>query len=221
MYNLIYAQMGDAGLARSLSIEEQFWVNCCGDRVETEEEAFVSKIYIDITHPEWILFGDEVGTDINQKGDGQITGTNYCVGTGTRANIKSNTNGRRFTVIGLTAASGDAVMCIIIFAGQELTYEQRMRHDIQVGFNGETSMKDNSGPGKAFPEAPTRHFRGKDVPALVAFSPKGSITSKILREAFQRLDTLGTYTNVYPVGQFPWCFLMHTIADFKFPFFGM
>ena len=189
MYNLIYAQMVDAGLARSLSIEEQFWVNHCGDRVETEEEAFGSKIDVDITHPEWILFGD-------QKEDGQIGGTNYCVGTGTRANIKSNTNGGRFTVIGLTAASGDAVMCIIIFAGEELTYEQRMGHDIWVGFNGETSMRDNSGPGKAFPGAPTCHFCGKDVPALVAFSRKGSITSEILREAFQQLDTLGIYQRI-------------------------
>jgi hypothetical protein len=63
-------------------------------------------------------------------------------------------------------------------------------------------MRDNSGPGKAFPGAPTCHFRGKDVPALVAFSPKGSITSEILRKAFQQLDALGIYQRI-PGGPIP------------------
>jgi hypothetical protein len=160
MYSLVYVQMVEAGLAKNLSVEEQSWVNHYGDRVETGEEAFGSKIEVDITHPEWILFGDQVGTDINQKEDGQIAGTNYCVGRGTRANIKSNMNGGKFTVIGLTGASGDPVMCIVIFAGKELTYryEQWMGHGIWAGFNGDSSIRDNSGPGKAFPGAPTCHL---------------------------------------------------------------
>jgi hypothetical protein len=56
--------------------------------------------------------------------------------------------------------------------------------------------------GKAFPGAPVRHFRGKYIPALIACSPKGSITSEILREAFERLDTLGLYDRV-PGGPIP------------------
>jgi hypothetical protein len=121
--------------------------------------------------------GDEVPTDINQKKDGQIAGTNYCVGKGTRENIKSNTNGgTRFTVIGLTVALGDPVMCIVIFAGKELTYKQWMGHDIWAGFNRDSSIRDNIGPERAFPGAPTCHFCGKDLPALIACSPKVSIT---------------------------------------------
>ena len=53
-------------------------------------------------------------------------------------------------MIGLTATSGDAVMCIIIFAEEELTYEQRMGHDIQVEYNREGSVRDNTGPVKTF-----------------------------------------------------------------------
>ena len=34
------------------------------------------------------------------------------------------------SVIGLTAASGDPIMVIIIFAAEELTFEQIMGHDI-------------------------------------------------------------------------------------------
>jgi hypothetical protein len=201
MYTLVYEQIVDAGVAKRLSIEDHFWLNLSGDRVETEEAAFGLKIEVDITHPEWILFGDEVGTDINQKDDGKSAGTNYCIGKGSRANIKSNTNGGRFTVIGLTAAAGDPGMCIVIFAGEELTYEQRMGHDIRVSFD-DGSIRDNSRPGKAFPGGPACHFGGKNVPALIACNPKGSITSEILREAVERMDALRLYERV-PGGQIP------------------
>ena len=40
MYNLVYDQMVDAGLAKKLSAEDQFWTNHHGIRVETEAEAF-------------------------------------------------------------------------------------------------------------------------------------------------------------------------------------
>jgi hypothetical protein len=68
-----------------------------------EAEASGCKIDIDIEHPEWILFGDKVGTDINQKDDGKIAGIMYCVSSGTKANIESSMNSGRFTLIGLTA----------------------------------------------------------------------------------------------------------------------
>ncbi len=190
MYSLVYDQMVDAGVARNLPVEESFWTNGSGEQVETEADASGCKVEVDIEHPEWILFGDEVGTDINQKDDGHIGGTKYCVGHGTKANIKSSTNGGRFTLIGLTAASGDAVMCIIIFAAEELTYGQQMGHNIQANFEEERSVRENSGPGKSFPGAPSCQFRGKDIPSLIACSPKGSITSEILKQALKRLDEL-------------------------------
>jgi hypothetical protein len=217
MYTLVYEQMVDAGLAKRLSIKDQFWVNLSGDQVETEEATFGSKIEVDITHPEWILFGVEVGTDINQKDDGKIAVTNYCIGKGSRANIKSNTNDGGFTVIGLTAASGDPVMCIVIFAGEELTYEQRMGHDIRAGFDNGGSISENSRPRKAFPRAPTCNFRGKNVPALIACSPKGSITSEILREALERMDALGLYERV-PGGPIPFVLIDAHDSRLQVPF---
>jgi hypothetical protein len=207
MYSLVYKQMVDAGVARNLPVEESFWTNDSSEPVKTEAEASGCKVDVNIEHPdEWILFGDEVGTDINQKDGGRIGGTQYCVGHGTKANIESSTNGRKFTLIRLTAASGEAVMCIIIFAAKELSYGQRMGHDIQAEYNIEVSVRDNSGPGKAFPGAPTCQFWGKDVPALIACSPKGSITSNILKEALKRLDGLGIYERK-PGGRNPFLLL--------------
>jgi hypothetical protein len=101
MHNLVYEKMADAGLARSISLEEQFWTNHFGDRLKTEEEASRSKDDAGTAHPELILFGDEIGTYINKTYDGQSAITNYCMGKGTKANIKSSTNGGRFTVIDL------------------------------------------------------------------------------------------------------------------------
>ena len=49
------------------------------------------------------------------------------------------------------------------------------------------------GKGKAFPDTPKCIFKGKEVDSLVTCSPKGSITSEILKQIFGRLDNLGVY----------------------------
>ena len=104
----------------------------------------------------------------------------------------SNVNSR-FTAIGLTAASGEPVMCVVIFAAEELTFDQRMGHDVRVAFDPNKSVAENTGEGKVFPGTPKCTFRGKEVDSLVTCSPKGSITSEILKQIFERLDDLGVY----------------------------
>ena len=106
------------------------------------------------------------------------------------------------TVIGLTAASSDAVMVIIIFAVEELTFEQQMGHDIRPPFNELDSIAENSDPGKRFPGGPLCNFCGKVVPALITSSKKGLITSNILQHAFGRLDQLGIYARTPDVTLF-------------------
>jgi hypothetical protein len=68
-----------------------------------------------------------------------------------------------------------------------------MGHDIMIPYDSTATITENSGFGKAFPGGPTCLFRGKVIPALITCSPKGSITSSILRAAFERLDHLGVY----------------------------
>jgi len=193
MYDLVYEQMVAAGVARCLPPDEHYWVNGNGEKTNCESDACGLKVTIDITHPEWIIFGDEVGTDISQKDDGHVGGQKFVTAKGTRANIKSSHADGRFTAIGLTAASGDPVMAIVIFATKELSFIQRMGHDIMVDYDNTVSVTENSGVGKSFPGGPTCLFRGKEIPALITCSPKGSISSSILRTAFERLDDLGVY----------------------------
>ena len=99
-------------------------------------------------------------------------------------------------MIGLTAGTGAPVMCIIIFAAEELTFHQRMGHDVRTTYYEDVDIRGNSGPGKCFPGGPICRFRGKNIPSLIASSPKGSITSEILKLAFRRLDDLGVYERV-------------------------
>ena len=181
-----------AGVAVPLSEDEQYWVNENGETVNCSTGVGL-KVKVQITHPEWLIFGDEVGTDISQKNDGSVGGQLFITTKGTRGNVKSSHTDGRFTLIGLTAASGDAVMAIMIFTGEELSFEQRMGHDIRVEFDENKTITDNSGPGKTFPGGPTCLFRGKTIPALICCTKKGSITSEILRTALERLDELGVY----------------------------
>ena len=82
-----------------------------------------------------------------------FSGKKIVTAKGTRANIKSIYKNTRFTVIGLTAASGDTVMCIIFFAAKDLTFEQPMGFDIRAPFDEDTIFRENTGVGKAFPRA--------------------------------------------------------------------
>ena len=96
-------------------------------------------------------------------------------------------------------------MCIMIFAGEELTFEQRMGDDIRATYDTTKSVTQNSGRGKRFPGAPTCFFCGKTIPPLVTCSKKGSITSEILTTALKRLDDLGVYkrtATLTPMGLF-------------------
>ena len=99
MYDLVYEQMVDAGVARRLPESEQYWVGEDGEKVESEVDAVGMKVKIEITHPQWILFGDEVGTDLSQKEDGHVGGQKFVVSKGSRANVKSSHKDGRFTAI--------------------------------------------------------------------------------------------------------------------------
>ena len=119
----------------------------------------------------------------------------FCDSKRNKSNVKSSHRDGRLTVIGLKAASGDDVMAIIIFAAEELTFEQRMGHDICIPFDDDLTIVKNSGPGKTFSGEPCCNFFGKLIPALITSSSKGSITSSILVPAFKRLDDLGVYSH--------------------------
>ena len=155
MYDLVYDQMVKAGVARTLFPSEFYYVNEKGEKVGKKIESVGLQVKIEVTHPEWILFGDEVGTDINMKDDGHVGGQKFVGAKGSRTYSNASHKDGRFTLIGLTAATGSPVMCICIFSAEELSFEQQMGHDITVPFDATKSVRENSGPGKRFPGGPS------------------------------------------------------------------
>jgi hypothetical protein len=63
-------------------------------------------------------FADETGCNMNQKKDGHIAGMKDLVKRGTVPKIQCATSDRHFTLLGLTAATSEPLLCVIIFAGE-------------------------------------------------------------------------------------------------------
>ena len=62
-------------------------------------------------------------------------------------------------------------------------------------------MIKNIGNLKHFPGGPECTYRGKKIPCMCAWSPKGSMTSEILKTILEILDTLEVFdrsNNVTP-----------------------
>ena len=88
-------------------------------------------------------------------------------------------------------------MCGIIFKGESLTPKERLGFDIFAPVvEPQDFIVANFGPAKRFPGPPKCVVRGVEVPAYVACSEKGSITSKILKGMLERLGNL----KIFPRG---------------------
>jgi hypothetical protein len=68
----------------------------------------------------FLLFVDETGKNTNQKSDGQIGGQRYIVSVnGDTVRSLGLSMDLHFTVICFTAATGDPVMCTVIFTSEK------------------------------------------------------------------------------------------------------
>ena len=57
--------------------------------------------------------------------------------------------------------------------------------------DGEVSIANHFGEGKAFPGGPVCEFKGKKIPTLVQWSEHGGITGEILTNVLKKLDCCG------------------------------
>ena len=194
MYNGVIAEFVDAGVAKEREL--LVWMNRFGNEVE-EKDAFGCKVTHDILHPDYIICMDEVGGNTSQKGDGHIGGELMLCETGTSPQRKINTKDKHYTVLGLTTLSGKAVMCCVIFAGVNENPLCETGFDWEAEIIGKTTdtdfVKKNTGKGKLFPGGPVCDFQGKKIPCFCRWSPKGSITTEILRDILATLDKLEVY----------------------------
>ena len=180
MYDQVYNCMVDAGVA---SVSDEY----CNDYLGPLKTKYHLK------HPEMCFVVDEVGSTSSQRGDGHVGGQKYQCETGMVPQIKaSHSNERHFTTLGFTSLSGKPVLCLVIIAGVRELYEIETGIDSDADVIGHPSDPDffekNRGKGKIYPMGPECEYKGKTIPCLVRWSPNGSITSQILKDAVHTLD---------------------------------
>jgi hypothetical protein len=120
MYDDIYDAMKKGGVAKELDD----WVYQYREgHIVSEDDAtrYGQKTKHVLTHPERVLFVDEVGANTSQKQDGNIGGRKLLVARGTRPQERNAYNDCHFTTLGFTAADGAPVMCCVIVAAKTLT----------------------------------------------------------------------------------------------------
>jgi hypothetical protein len=91
-----------------------------GKIFQTEEEAYGRKTKYLLKHPEKLIFVDEVGKNILQKGDDNARGQQLAVTTDMISQVRNSFKDNNFMVLGFTAADGCPVMCAIIIAPSKL-----------------------------------------------------------------------------------------------------
>ena len=95
-------------------------------------------------------------------------------------------------------------MVVIVYAATELNFLARFGYDhfANEKYDPTIPVEDQVGEGKCFPGAPVCEYRGKQIPAIVGMSKKGSMTSEILAAATDKLDELEVFERI-PGGPIP------------------
>ena len=200
------------------ALDKPVWMNHEGEIVMSEEEALGMKFTYQVNHPECMLFVDEVGNNTKMKDYGNAGGERLLKNKNQKGNITAATSDAHFTVLGFTAATREPVMCEIIFPGHELTSEQHLGVDIQFPMvDGAFSMRANSGSEKRFLGGPKCCLKGKEVPAFIYCSPKGGITSELLKQMLERMDSFDLFSHV-PSGPLPFLLLDGQCGRLQLPF---
>ena len=181
-------------------------MNRDGDVTTTSmKEAFGLPCTHRIIHPDMCLVVDEVGSNLSQKGDGHVGGRKVMCEKHCTPQEQVQHKEKHFTLLGFTALTGEPVLCLIIIAGvrEELSVETGIDPTAKIVGNltNDDFFDKNFGPGKLYPGGPTCNFKGKEIPCMVRWSPKGSITSPILAEALAHIDSFNVMSRrngLYP-----------------------
>ena len=218
MYDEVYAALEDTGIATKL--DDPVYMDREYNVVSNQIEAFGTRCTHSLDHPDLCIVVDEVGSNLSQKGDGHIGGQKYVCAKGSIPQIKVQHSERHFTLLGFTALSGEPVLCLVIISGVREHFNVETGIDPTKPVTGDVNDHDfierNFGKGKLFPGGPSCKYRGKDIPCMVRWSPKGGITSHILADALAHIDSFDVFDR--SIGQIPFLLLDGHNSRFSLPF---
>ena len=140
---------------------------------------------------------DETGCNTSQKKGGHNTGETKIVGVDNVPRLQLNISDHRFTLLPIMAATGEVIMCVVIFQSKqkEVPVCCQLGIDVRVqpekGEMGNVVLDKattNHGPGKYLPGGPTCIYNGKMIPCATYVSESGRITAVILVDILNVLD---------------------------------
>ncbi len=177
MYENVYATMVEAGIAEELEEEIQ------------HERGLPTKYAL--TKPEFLLFVDETGCNMNQLNDGKVGGELFIMpkNIGDGAAPAGATTDLHFTVLPFISGTGEPVLCAIIFKSEQQISEIPVNWKTGI----DLTCDDADDMAKVAAGGPTCTYLGKEIPCFYGTSPKASITSQLLADMLKFLDTLGVY----------------------------
>ena len=122
--------------------------------------------------------------------DGNNGVQRYISIKGMKTNLLSSKYSGRFTLMDLTAATGEPVLCISILAVKSLSVTDVKGFDYRVSipYDSSKTTEENMGEGKSLHGLPVCKFSCKPIPGLMCMSPKVSIRSNILTKVLNYLD---------------------------------
>ena len=139
MYDRVYAAMVDAKVATPLNKSEYQLFNRAASQAKIEEEATGHHIKYRLSNPQYVLFGDKLGTDTNHMEDGNNGGQSYISIKGTKTNLLLFKASGSFTLMGITDAIGETVLCICILAAKSLSVTDVKGFDYRASIPYESS----------------------------------------------------------------------------------
>jgi hypothetical protein len=201
MYDGVYKAMVLAKVAVELEEERMYDIN--GEEVNLHEQCFGRPTRYKVTRQEQIVFVDETGCNTSQKDDGNVGGQRFilpkeCTG---KTGLTGSVTDIHFTLLCFTSGKGEPIMCAVILKSEkqvnEIPCSWRFRIDITKNIHTTGSSADvlynNTGNGSAMSGGPTCHFNGKEIPCFVCTSPKASITSQLLADMLQFMDSFNIF----------------------------
>jgi hypothetical protein len=188
MYKGVYAAMVKSNVAIQLS--EKKMVMLDGRITENKEESVGRETEFILTHPEYVLFVDEVNCNMLQKSDGNVGGQIFVVENKKRALIRASHQDCHFTVLGFSNALGQPISCVIIIAAAQVTAKDIMGLQPWAETIGDPAIdfeQNSHGTDKYYPYGPTCTIFCKTIPTFVTCSESGSFTSNILMDVLRHI----------------------------------
>ena len=97
-------------------------------------------------------------------------------------------------MLGFTAATGEPLLCAIIFAAKMMKNEWITGFDqFAVWVGDDENYEGNCGEGKTYPFGPACMFQGKEVPCYCCNSESGSITGHLLTAMLRYIDSFKVF----------------------------